>query len=113
MTPTTIDTSKLAFASLLTTAKGAKQLPAFYETGDTVIWQPGDACEIPFEPSAYNDPEANRITLCLTPSQAMCETITALHDWCKETLSKTPALIGIQLTPEQIADRYVSCIKKE
>ena len=106
-----IDTYNLAFAPLTTTAKGAKQLPILYTNGANVVWQPDDFMEIPFEPSAYNDPEANRVTLCVTPSESVCDTISA-HGWCIQTLASNPApLIGIQLTPEQIRERFVSCLK--
>ena len=59
----------LAFAPLFVTAKGAKQLPALYKDGKPVAWQVDDYCEIPFEPSAFGDPEANRVSLCFTPQR--------------------------------------------
>ena len=99
-----LDTTILAFGQVTTTAKGAKTLPALYTNGTPVTWQ-FDQMEVPFEPSAYNDPEgvANRVTLCPTPSADVCEAITALDDWCIQTLSQNPAaLIGVQLTPELI-----------
>ena len=108
----TIDTDKLKFAPLITSAKGAKQLPILYATGENVVWQPKDFMEIAFEPSAYNDPEANRVSMCLTPSEDMCETINALDEWCINKLSSDPVgLIGVQMTPEQIRERFVSCLK--
>ena len=107
-----IDTSSLAFSTILTNAKGAKQLPSLYKDGEPVIWQPTEYVEVPFEPSAFNDETANRVTLCVSPSAAMIETITALDEWCIETLSKHPTtLLGVQLTPDQVRDRYVSCLK--
>ena len=107
-----IDTSNLAFSTILTNAKGAKQLPALYKDGEPVIWQPNEYVEIPFEPSAFNDEAANRVTLCVTPSESMIEAVNALDAWCIDTLVKNAiTLIGVQLTPEQIRDRYVSCLK--
>ena len=107
-----IDTSNLAFSTILTNAKGAKQLPALYKDGENVIWQPNEYVEIPFEPSAFNDEAANRVTLCVTPSESMIEAVNALDAWCIDTLVKNAiTLIGVQLTPEQIRDRYVSCLK--
>ena len=108
----TIETDKLAFAPVFTSAKGAKQLPILYANGDNVVWQPSEFLEIAFEPSSYNDPEANRVTMCVTPSDAVCATISAVDEWCIKTLSSNPvAFIGIQMTPEQIRERYVSCLK--
>ena len=108
----TIDTSKLEYAPIFVTNKGAKQLPILYANGENVVWQPTDFMEIPFEPSAYNDPEANRVTLCVNPSEAVCDTIIALDEWCITTLCSNPVpLLGLQLTPEQIRERFVSCLK--
>ena len=51
-----------------------------------------DPMEVPFDASAYNDPDgaANRVTLCVTPSAHMCATIAALDDWCIQALSENP-----------------------
>ena len=92
--------------------KGAKQLPTLYTDGGNVVCQLDEYAEVVFEPSAFNDAEANRVTLCVTPTEAVCETIAALDNWCIDTLSANPVpLLGVQLTPEQVRDRYVSCLK--
>ena len=96
----------------MTNAKGAKQLPALYKDGEPVIWQPNEYIEIPFEPSAFNDETANRVTLCVSPSASMIEAINGLDAWCIDTLVKNvTSLLGIQLTPDQIRDRYMSSLK--
>ena len=109
-----LNTAELAFAQLTTNAKGAKTLPAFCTNCDAVTWQFSDPMEVPFEASAYNDPDglANRVTLCVTPSAHLNSTIEALDAWCIQTLSQNPTtLLGVQLTPEQVKERYVSCLK--
>ena len=108
-----IDTTNLAFGQVTTTAKGAKTLPALYKCGTPITWQILDPMEVPFEPSAYNDPEgvANRVTLCLTPGSDVCQNIAALEEWCIHTIGQNPTMIGVQLTPEQVKERYVSCLK--
>ena len=112
MTLSSADVSQLAFSTLFITTKGSKQLPALYENGEPVAFQTDEFLEIPFEPSAFNDSEANRVTLCLTPSPSLCEQIAALDEWCIKTLSANPTnLLDIQLSPEQIKDRYVSCLR--
>jgi hypothetical protein len=111
MTPTSVDVSSLAFAPLFTTAKGAKQLPALFKDGEPVAWQPDDYMEIPFEPSAFGDPEAIRVTLCVTPSESLTSTLEAMDAWCIGTLIANPALLGIALTPEQVRERYSSSLK--
>jgi len=111
---TTLDVATLAFAQITTNAKGAKTLPALCQNGDPVTWQIADLMECPFDASAYNDVDntANRVTLCLTPSSDVCDAMMALDEWCVQTLSQNPtALLGVQLTPEQVKERYVSCLK--
>ena len=111
MSSLTFDTSKLAFAPLVTTSKGAKQLPALYTNGTAVVWSPNELLEVMYEPSAYNDPEANRVTLCVNPSEAVCETISAMEEWCIQTLASNPPLLGVQMAPELVRERFVSCLK--
>ena len=110
----TLNTAELAFTQIATNAKGAKTLPALCTNGSAVSWQFSDPMEVPFDTSAYNDPDgtANRVTLCVTPSAHVTATVGALDAWCIHTLSQNPTtLLGVQLTPEQVKERYVSCLK--
>ncbi len=68
MTPSSVDIFQLAFSSVFVTSKGSKQLPALYENGEPVAFQTDEFLEIPFEPSAFNDSEANRVTLYMSDS---------------------------------------------
>ena len=111
MTSANLAIDNLAFASLFVTAKGAKQVPALYNDGSHVAWQVDEYCEIPFEHSAFGDPEANRVTLCFTPSEKLCTQITQLDQWCVDAVIANPSLLGIPLTVEQVNDRYASSIK--
>ena len=101
----------LAFAPLFTTAKGANHLPALYINGDPVAWQPEPFMEVPFEPSAFGDPEASRVTLCFTPSETLSAQISNLDAWCIDTIIPTPSLLGVVLTPQQVKERYASSLK--
>ena len=111
MTSANIAIDNLAFAPLVVTAKGAKQVPALYTDGTPVAWQVDEYCEIPFEPSTFGDPNANRVTLCFTPSESLCAQIAELDKWCIDALSSTPGLLGVVLTPEQVKERYASSLK--
>ena len=89
-------------------------MPALYKDGSNVTWQIAEPLEVAFEPSAYNDAEntATRVTLCVTPTDAVYESISALDEWCIQTLSANPVpLLGLQLSPEQVRERYVSPLK--
>ena len=108
----TIDISQLNFAALAVAAKGSKQVPALYSDGSSVVFQPETLFEVPFEPSAFNDPEATRVTLCLNPTEEVCETIRELDEWILESLIANPTnLLGLTLSAEQIRERYVSSMK--
>ena len=109
----TLDIPQVVLSALFVTSKGAKQLFVLHQNGEPVVFQADEFLEILFEPSAFNDNgEANRVTLCLTPSPSLCDQIAALDEWCIQTLSANPTnLLGIQLSPEQIEDRYVSCLR--
>ena len=108
----TIDTTNLAFSAISTNGKGAKTLPCLSLAGNSVVWQPAEYLEVPFEPSAFQDEAANRVTLCLNPTDAVCETVAALDRWVIATIAANPvSLLGTALTHEQVKDRYVSSIK--
>jgi len=111
MTMTTLDISSLTFSPPFCTAKGAQQLPSLFKDGTAVAWQSDDFCDVPFEPSAFGDPEANRVTICVTPSATLCSQIEELDAWCIATLTATPSLLGIAVTADQVKDRYSSSIK--
>ena len=77
-----------------------------------MAFSPDEFHSIPFEPSAYNNELAHRVSFSVTASAGICDQLSALDEWCIETLSENPVtLLGVQLTPEQIKDRYVSCLK--
>ena len=108
---TSIDISNLSFAPLLTTTKGAKQVPASYKNGDPVAWHAEQFMEVPFEPSAFGDEAASRVTLCVTPSDALAAQITELDAWCIDTIISNPGLLGVVLTHDQVRERYASSLK--
>jgi hypothetical protein len=111
MTPASVDLAQLVVGAITTTPKGTKQLPALYKDGEPVAFSPEEFHSIPFEPSAFNDAEAQRVALCVTPSNELWEQIASLDEWCIKTLSANPTLLGVALSPEQIKDRYVSCLR--
>ena len=71
----TIDLGSLALADLVTTGKGAKQIPLSTIGGEAVIWRPKDALTVLFEPSAYNQPDATRVNLCLSVTPAVVNSL--------------------------------------
>ena len=75
--------------------------------GDAVIWKPKDGLTVLFEPSAYNQPDATRVNLCLSVTPAVVSSLQAFDDWCVTTLAaQSSRLLGSQLSVEEVRNRY-------
>ena len=102
-----IDFSSLALGDVVTTGKGAKQIPLSAIGGEPVIWQPRDALNVMFEPSAFNDPDATRVNLCLSVTPAVAASLAELDEWCVNTLAaESSRLLGSQLTVQEVRNRF-------
>ena len=66
-----IDVASLVLGDAVVTGKGAKQLPLSALGGEPVVWKPKDSLTVLFEPSAYNQPDATRVNLCLSVTPAI------------------------------------------
>ena len=66
-----IDLKNLKLGDFIVSSKGAKSIPLTTHDGKPVIWQPSECLTPCFEPSAFNDPEASRGNLSLTPSDSI------------------------------------------
>ena len=56
--------------------------------------------------------DEQRVTLCVSPSASLCDTITSVDEWCIKTLSANPTNpLGLLLPAEQIRERYISPLK--
>ena len=102
-----IDTASLALGDVVTTGKGAKQIPLSAIGGEPVIWKPKDALTVLFEPSAYNQPDATRVNLCLSVTPAVVSSLQDFDEWCVTTLAaQSSKLLGSQLSVEEVRNRY-------
>ena len=111
-TNATIDISSLALGDVVTTGKGAKQIPLSTISGDPVIWRPKDALTVLFEPSAYNQPDATRVNLCLSVTPAVVSCLQDLDEWCVSTLAaQSSKLLGSQLSAEEVRHRFQSTMR--
>ena len=103
----TIDISTLALGDVVTTGKGAKQIPLSTISGEPVIWRPKDALTVLFEPSAYNQPDATRVNLCLSVSRSVVSCLQDFDEWCVSTLAaQSSKLLGSQLSAKEVRHRY-------
>ena len=101
----TIDLASLALGDVTTTGKGAKQIPLSTVEGEPVVWRPKDALNVLFEPSAFNQPDATRVNLCLSVTPAV---VSCLQDFDAAQSSK---LLGSQLTVEEVRHRFQPTIR--
>ena len=91
----TIDLGSLALGDVVTTGKGAKHFSLTTIGGEAVIWRPKDALTVLFEPSAYNQPDATRVNLCLSETPAVANSLQDFDEWCVTTLAaQSPRVPG-------------------
>ncbi len=101
-----IDFASLALGDVVVTGKGAKTIPLSIG-GEAVIWKPKDALNVLFEPSAYNQPDATRVNLCLSVTPAVAASLAELDEWCINTLAaESSRLLGSQLTVQEVRNRF-------
>ena len=77
-----IDLASLALGDVVTTGKGAKQIPLSTSGGEAVVWRPKDALTVLFEPSAFNQPDATRVNLCLSVTPAVVSSLQDFDECC-------------------------------
>ena len=103
----TIDLASLALGDVTTTGKGAKQIPLSTIGGEAVIWRPKDALTVLFEPSAYNQPDATRVNLCLSVTSSVVSCLQDFDEWCVTTLAaQSSKLLGSQLSVDEVRHRF-------
>ena len=91
----------------MTTGKGAKQIPLSTIGGEAVIWRPKDALTVLFEPSAYNQPDATRVNLCLSVTPAVVNSLQDFDEWCVTTLAaQSSKLLGSQLSVDEVRNKF-------
>ena len=80
-----IDVASLVLGDVVTTGKGAKQIPLSTLGGEPVVWKPKDSLTVLFEPSAYNQPDATRVNLCLSVTPAIVASLQDFDEWVVTT----------------------------
>ena len=66
----------LTVEQTFTTGKGAKQIP-LTQDGEAVVWQPKEWLSTPWQPGAYNQPDATRVNLVFNATPATIESLRA------------------------------------
>ena len=104
------DLTALQIGDLVTSGKGAKTAP-FTSEGKSVFANLGPM-QIPFEPSAFQDPEATRVNMVFRPPEAVIQELQELDEFILQTVSKDPARWWGKVRSEtQIRESYNPIVK--
>ena len=107
-----IDVASLVLGDVVTTGKGAKQIPLSTLGGEPVVWKPKDSLTVLFEPSAYNQPDATRVNLCLSVTPALVSSLQDFDEWVVTTLAaQSSKLLGSQLSVEEVRNRFQTTLR--
>ena len=111
--PAEIDISALVLQDVVTTSRGAKQIPLTQTNGKRLTWQPKAPLQPAFEASAFGDENATRVNLVFNPNDEVCAQTSRFDNWCKAELTKDSLrLFGQTLSAEEIERRYQSALRR-
>ena len=107
-----IDTTALSLGDVVVTGKGAKQIPLISKHGEFVTWNPQYFLTVLFEPSAYNQPDATRLNLCLSVTPAVARSLSAFDEWLTTTLAaESSRLFGTTLTVQEVRGKFLPTLR--
>ena len=109
--PAVIDTTRLRLQDVVTSGKGAKSIPIAHADGSAVVWQPS-AMSVLWNPSAFNDAEATRQTICFVPTPEVCSSVESLDKWLTNAIAlDSSRLLGKQLSADEVRKQYQSPLR--
>ena len=105
-----LEMTSLKLGEVALIGKGAKVAPLTSE-GGALKWTPGPL-QILFQPKAFNDPAATRVSVCFKSTPQIEEYIEELEAWIlKEVASNPQQYLGQALSEAQVRERFTSAIK--
>ena len=112
-TPSEINVNALVLQDVVTTSRGAKQIPMMQKDGRPLVWQPKAPLQPAFDASAFGDENATRVNLVFNPTDEVCAQLSSFDTWCKAELTKDSLrLFGQALSAEEIERRYQSALRR-
>ena len=100
----------LKLGELALTGKGAKMVPLTAQ-GEVLKWTPGPL-QILFQPKAFNDPSASRVSVCFRSTPEVEQYVQELEAWILNEVTQNPAIyLGQGVSADKIQDMFTSCIK--
>jgi hypothetical protein len=106
-----IPLDSLQVGDVFVTGKGAKQIPLTID-GEPVVWQPKEYLSIPWEPSAFNNPEATIVNLVFNATPATTESLRAFDEFSIGILAeRSEKLLGQKISLEDMRKRFQPTVK--
>ena len=100
----------LKLGELTLTGKGAKMVP-LTSGGDILKWTPGPL-QILFQPKAYQDPTASRVSVCFKSTAEVEAYVQELESWILKEVTQNPAIyLGQAYSEDKILGMFTSAIK--
>ena len=91
---------------VIVSGRGQKTIPIFCADGKPLYLYPG-VMDIPFNASAYQNPEASRVNLCMTPNDTVIEQITQIEEELKRQLiPRLQEMFGSQASTLEKQDEW-------
>ena len=105
-----LETAALKLGEVTLMGKGARIAPLTIN-GDALKWRPG-ALQMLFQPNAYNDPTASRVSACFKSTPEIEEYIHELEQWILKEVSSNPQMyLGQTCSAAQVQERFTSALK--
>ena len=83
-----LETNALKLGEVTLLRKGAKVAP-LTSNGDVLKWTPGPL-QVLFQPKAFNDPNASRVSVCFSSNDEIEEYIKTLEAWILKEVTSNP-----------------------
>ncbi len=106
-----LDISAIKLGALQVSAKGAKQVPLFYNN-DTSIFTKLGPLSVCYEPSAFGDPTATRVNLSLASNEPVEKALSELDTCVVQLLAADSSkFFGTTLSESQVLERMQPSIR--
>ena len=105
-----LEISSLKLGELTLIGKGAKQVP-LTSHGEALKWTPGPS-QIMFQPKAFNDPSANRVSVCFRSTPEIEAYVQELEAWILNEVARNPqTYLGQNFSEAQVQTMFTSALK--
>ena len=106
---TTLD---FKLGDLTISSKGAKAITVSTKSGQPLIWMHNEAITVCYQPSAYNDPDATRVNLCLGMTPSLAEQLKSLDaSLIAAIAADSKKYFGQTLSVDEVKNRMQASVK--